>query len=231
MCKGGGNGGMGGNIRNWILVCFHRFFSDKMTALKYVFVVFSKKITVLWCMFIFYTSINGLIQGMASIIESSFFILNITIDSLFFVWNEFTLRSIDSKVPLWSDLRSTHKIFKKFLKNILIKDEFIFEKYNFKIIQRCISACGSNTRCTCRKLRSVRDTASLLYNRMRRIGNMDRRDWKISWKKKQKKKSNSKNRQRSRKKRKRLRSNSKDQQQSKNNNRMMMTSDMTRLQK
>ena len=33
----------------------------------------------------------------------------------------------------------------------MIKDEHIFEKCNFKIIQRCISTRGSNTRRTCRK--------------------------------------------------------------------------------
>ena len=36
-------GGRGGGIRNLILVCFHRFYSDKMIALKYVFIVFFKK--------------------------------------------------------------------------------------------------------------------------------------------------------------------------------------------
>ena len=32
-----------GGIRNWILVCFHRFYSDLMIALKYDFIVFSKQ--------------------------------------------------------------------------------------------------------------------------------------------------------------------------------------------
>ena len=49
--------------------------------------IFPKKMTIFWCIFIVYTFINGLIQGIASIIESSFF-----------KSNEFTLRSIDSKV-------------------------------------------------------------------------------------------------------------------------------------
>ena len=44
-----------------------------------------------------------------------------------------------------------HKIFKKFFKNVSIKDKFIFEKYNFKIIQRSISTRRSNTKCTFRK--------------------------------------------------------------------------------
>ena len=34
-----------------------------------------KKITIYWCMLIVYTRINGLIQGIASIIESLFFII------------------------------------------------------------------------------------------------------------------------------------------------------------
>ena len=34
------NWGGGGDIRNRILVCFHRFYSDKMITLKYVFIVF-----------------------------------------------------------------------------------------------------------------------------------------------------------------------------------------------
>ena len=65
-----------------------------MTALEYIFIVFSKKITIFWCMFIVYTSINGLIQGIASITELSFFIIFITTFSLFFASNEFTLRSV-----------------------------------------------------------------------------------------------------------------------------------------
>ena len=44
-----------------------------MTVLEYVFIVFLKKITVFWCMFIVYTSTNGVIQGIASVIELSFF--------------------------------------------------------------------------------------------------------------------------------------------------------------
>ena len=70
-------GGRGGGIRNLILVCFHRFYSDKMIALKYVFIVFFKKNTVFWSIFIVYTLINGLIQGIASIIKLSFFIVNL----------------------------------------------------------------------------------------------------------------------------------------------------------
>ena len=35
---------------------------------------FQKKITIFWCMLIAYTSIDGLIQGIALIIESSFVI-------------------------------------------------------------------------------------------------------------------------------------------------------------
>ena len=45
-----------------------------MTALKYAFFVFSKKkVIIFWCLFIVYTLINGLIQGIALIIELSFF--------------------------------------------------------------------------------------------------------------------------------------------------------------
>ena len=55
-----------------------------------------------------------------------------------------------------------HKIFKKFVNNILIKNEHIFEKYSFKIIQRR----RSNTRSLAERLQGIRKTASLLYNRM-----------------------------------------------------------------
>ena len=68
-------GGGGGGIRNWILVCFHTFYSDKMIILKFVFIVFSKKTTDFWCIFIVYALINGPIQGIVSIIELSFFIV------------------------------------------------------------------------------------------------------------------------------------------------------------
>ena len=64
----------------------------------------------------------------------------------------------------WSFL--VHKIFKKFLKNVLIKDEFIFEKYNFKITQRSISTRGTTRDGLTERLQSVRENASLLYNRM-----------------------------------------------------------------
>ena len=50
------------------------FYSD-LTVLKYAFIIFSKKITISWCIFIDYTLINGLVQGIASVIESSFFII------------------------------------------------------------------------------------------------------------------------------------------------------------
>ena len=55
-----------------------------------------------------------------------------------------------------------HKIFKKFVNNILIKNEHIFEKYSFKIIQRR----RSNTRSLAERLQGIRKTAALLYNRM-----------------------------------------------------------------
>ena len=57
----GGGGGGGAGIRNSILVCFHMFCSDKMIALKYAFIIFSKKINIFWCILIVYTLINGLI--------------------------------------------------------------------------------------------------------------------------------------------------------------------------
>ena len=58
---------------------------------------------------------------------------------------------LQNKWSLWSGLHPVHKIFKKFLKSVLLNDEHIFEKYNFKIIQHCVSTCGSNTRCACGK--------------------------------------------------------------------------------
>ena len=55
-----------------------------------------------------------------------------------------------------------HEIFKKFVNNILIKNEHIFEKYCFKFIQRH----RSNTRSLAERLQRKRKTASLLHNRM-----------------------------------------------------------------
>ena len=55
-----------------------------------------------------------------------------------------------------------HEIFKKFVNNILIKNEHIFEKYCFKFIQRR----RSNTRSLAERLQRIRKTASLLHNRM-----------------------------------------------------------------
>ena len=50
-------------IRKLKFSMFSQIFSDNITALKYDFIVFSKKkITIFWCIFIVYTSINGLIQ-------------------------------------------------------------------------------------------------------------------------------------------------------------------------
>ena len=51
-----------------------------------------KKTIVYWCIFIAYTLINGLIECISSIIESSFFIV--------FTSNKFTLGSVNSKVFL-----------------------------------------------------------------------------------------------------------------------------------
>ena len=38
---------------------------------------FLKKIIVFWCIFIVYASINGVIQGIGSLTESLFFIVNL----------------------------------------------------------------------------------------------------------------------------------------------------------
>ena len=80
-------------------------------------------------MFIVYTLINGLVQGIASIIELSFFII-------FY---------IDKITALKYQLKGYFSVSQK----RIMKDEHIFEKYNFKTIQRCISTRGSNTRRTC----------------------------------------------------------------------------------
>ena len=45
-----------------------------MTALGYAFIVFSIKITIFWCIFIVFTSRNGIIQVIVSIIKFLFFI-------------------------------------------------------------------------------------------------------------------------------------------------------------
>ena len=55
------------------------------------------------------------------------------------------------------------KFLKKLLKNVLLNDEHIFEKYNFKITKRCISTSDSTL---AERLQSVGETASLLYNRI-----------------------------------------------------------------
>ena len=95
-------------------------------------------------------------------------------------------------------------------------------------LYNAVSASVAATRdAIAERLPSVRDTTSLLYNRMmENMGYGEQEQLKDIVKKKQKRKSSSKNRQRPRKKR----SNSKNQQQPKNN-RMMMMSDMIRLQK
>ena len=55
---------------------------------------------------------------------------------------------------------------KKTLKIILIKDEFIFEKYNFKLYN-AVSALVAATRDALEeRLQSVRETASFSYNRL-----------------------------------------------------------------
>ena len=64
-----------GGIRNLNFIMFSWFFSDKIIVLEYAFIVFSKNIPIFWFIFIVYTSIIGLIQGVASIIELSFFII------------------------------------------------------------------------------------------------------------------------------------------------------------
>ena len=51
---------------------------------------------------------------------------------------------------------------KKICQKYLINDEFIFEKYNFKIIQRCIRTRDAHAE----RLQSLRETAFLLYNRV-----------------------------------------------------------------
>ena len=69
--------------------------------------------------------------------------------------NRFSKYFTSIKWPLLSDLFvvsvSLSINFIKFLKNILIKDEHIFEKFTFKIMQRCMSTRRSKTRCTHRK--------------------------------------------------------------------------------
>ena len=48
-----------GDIRNYVLVSFHMSYIDKIIASEYIFIVFSIKTIVFWCMFIVFTSING----------------------------------------------------------------------------------------------------------------------------------------------------------------------------
>ena len=53
---------IGSDIRNRILVCFHRFYIDKITASEYVFIIFLIKTTIFWCMFIVFASANHLFK-------------------------------------------------------------------------------------------------------------------------------------------------------------------------
>ena len=55
---------------------------------------------------------------------------------------------------------------KKTLKNILIKDEFIFEKYNFKLYNAVSAPVAATRDALEERLQSVRETASFSYNRL-----------------------------------------------------------------
>ena len=55
---------------------------------------------------------------------------------------------------------------KKFSQKCIIKDEHIFEKYKFKIIQRRVSTHAAARDALAERLQSIRDTAFLLYDRM-----------------------------------------------------------------
>ena len=60
----------------------------------------------------------------------------------------------------------SRKCFKIFLK-VYNEDEYFYEKQNQYIMQGCISTCSSNTKdCLAERRQSVRETSSLLYNRM-----------------------------------------------------------------
>ena len=55
---------------------------------------------------------------------------------------------------------------KKTLKIILIKDEFIFEKYNFKLYNAVSAPVAATRDALEERLQSVRETASFSYNRL-----------------------------------------------------------------
>ena len=55
---------------------------------------------------------------------------------------------------------------KKTLENILIKDEFIFEKYNFKLYNAVSAPVAATRDALEERLQSVRETASFSYNRL-----------------------------------------------------------------
>ena len=59
-----------------------------------------------------------------------------------------------------------HKVFKRFLKNVLIKNEFILRNKISKLYNPVSAPVAATRNALAERLQSVRETASLLYNRM-----------------------------------------------------------------
>ena len=96
-----------GGIRKLNFSMFSYFFSDKIIALEYGFIVFSIKITNVWCIFIVFISINGLIQAIVSIIELLFVIVFYINKITTLKWPEWS----PLKCPVHSVIFSVHKIW------------------------------------------------------------------------------------------------------------------------
>ena len=138
-------------IRNLILVCFHRFCSDIITTLNYGFIVFSKKITVFWCIFIAHTLINCVIQGIGSITESSFFII-------------FCIEWIDTSKYRFKGCFSVSIKFSVKTDN---RRWFHFWENTISKLYNAVSAPVAATRdALAERLQSILETTSSLYNRM-----------------------------------------------------------------
>ena len=125
MCLMGEGVGGGGVLENWILVCFHSFL-----VIKWPSQIFSIKITILWCIFIVYTSINGVTQGIVSIVELSFFVVfyidkmttlkwpvHSVISSVLKIWpspglkiwNKYDCSTLDNKI-IWYEITASWHI-------------------------------------------------------------------------------------------------------------------------
>ena len=118
-------------------------FSDKITTLEYDFIGSFEINHICWCMFVVYTSLNGVIQGIVSIIELLFFIAFYIDKITTLKWPECPLL----KWPVDSATFSVHKIWpspslKINKMNLLeiIRPMIMVISNNFKTQQMCSEA-------------------------------------------------------------------------------------------